>query len=93
MVGNLNEWVADWADRADIDHCVDWTTATQTLIPGGDFSCFGGDGNPIGTFNLLPGALFRGGFWGDGAVAGVFAVTAHFVPIEEDPALGFRCAR
>ena len=68
MVGNVAEWVADWADRNNVG-CTDWTS--QTGIAGGDISCFGGDGS--GAFNQIPGALFRGGYWGDGSNAGVVA--------------------
>jgi formylglycine-generating enzyme required for sulfatase activity len=32
MVGNVDEWVADWADRAN--GCTDWTS--QTGIAGGE---------------------------------------------------------
>src|SRR5262249_24550392 len=39
MIGNVAEWVADWADRANVG-CTDWTS--QTGIAGRDLSCFGG---------------------------------------------------
>jgi hypothetical protein len=74
MVGNVNEWVEDWADRAN--NCTDWTTSAG--IPGGDSSCFGGPGGA--GVSSLPGALFRGGDFADGASAGVFAVDAAIVP-------------
>src|SRR5262249_40599301 len=35
MVGNAEEWVADWADGANVG-CTDWTTSAG--IPGGDYS-------------------------------------------------------
>jgi len=90
MVGNVNEWVADWADRAQ--SCTDWTS--QTGIAGGDFSCFGGPGDPGGNpFNSIPGALFRGGNWKDGTGAGVFAVLAFDGPSGPSDVFGFRCAR
>jgi Sulfatase-modifying factor enzyme 1 len=53
MVGNVDEWVADWADRANVG-CTDWTS--QTGIAGGDFSCFGGNGS--GAFNQIPARCF-----------------------------------
>jgi hypothetical protein len=84
----VNEWVADWADRANVG-CTDWTS--QTGIVGGDFSCFGGNGS--GAFNQIPGALIRGGFWHDGTLAGVFAVRAIVVPSFAGDSFGFRCAR
>jgi len=88
MVGNVDEWVADWADRANVG-CTDWTT--QTGIAGGDFSCFGGNGS--GGFNQIPGALVRGGGFGNGMFAGVFAVDSSFVPSSSIGFRGFRCAR
>ncbi len=89
MVGNVNEWVADWADRAN-KGCVDWTT--QVAIAGGDFSCFGGDGNNL--FDRLPGALIRGGAWFSGTGAGVFAVSSASNPSDDSLSdVGFRCAR
>ena len=88
MVGNLGEWVADWADLAA--NCTDWTTSAG--IPGGDASCFGGPGG-AGS-NSLPGALIRGGDFVNGAGAGVFAVEALSDPSFSLAAgIGFRCAR
>ena len=40
MVGNADEWVADWADQASA--CTDWTMSAG--VPGHDLSCFGGPG-------------------------------------------------
>jgi len=101
MVGNMYEWVEDWADRAkensQPDACTDWTTAVG--FPGGDVSCFGGPGGsggvppPPGDTSTLPGALIRGGFFDSGAIAGVFAVHADFVPSDSAFGRGFRCAR
>src|SRR5262245_56855239 len=88
MVGNLWEWVADWADKNNAA-CTDWTS--QTGIAGGDFSCFGGNGS--GTVNQIPGALLRGGNFGLGSKAGVFAVFASFDPSFSVVSFGFRCAR
>ena len=88
MVGNVDEWVADWADLAN--NCTDWTTSVG--IPGGDRSCFGGPGGAGG--NSLPGALIRGGsFFAGGAFDGVFAVAALNNPSFSFGAFGFRCAR
>jgi sulfatase-modifying factor enzyme 1 len=90
MVGNVDEWVADWADRPQ--NCTDWTS--QTGIAGGDVSCFGGPGDSGGKpFFSIPGALFRGGSWGDGSNAGVFALNAGSFPSVSFGSLGFRCAR
>jgi formylglycine-generating enzyme required for sulfatase activity len=87
MVGNVNEWVADWGDLAAT--CTDWTTSAG--IPGSAFSCFGGAGG-AGS-NSLPGALLRGGGFLDGKFAGVFAVDANSFPSSWLSDLGVRCAR
>jgi len=80
MVGNVNEWVADWVDRAGM--CTNWL--------GGDASCFGGSGS--GASNQIPGALMRGGDW-NYVFSGVFMVDATLAPSEASPIVGFRCAR
>jgi len=87
MVGNVEEWVADWADQAA--NCTDWTTSAG--LPGIDISCFGGPGG-AGS-NSLPGALVRGGRWIDGSSGGVFKVVAFDNPSETGAVVGFRCAR
>ena len=83
MVGNLYEWVGDWADRATT--CDNWPPPFA-----GDASCYGGPGG-----NGLPGALFRGGYWGltGGSNAGVFAVEVINAPSFGVEGIGFRCAR
>jgi hypothetical protein len=89
MVGNLEEWVADWADGDPLSNCTDWTTSAS--IPGGDVSCFGGPG---GAFEFaLPRPLLRGGDWTFGLGAGVFAVRAIAAPGFAVSTVGFRCAR
>jgi formylglycine-generating enzyme required for sulfatase activity len=88
MVGNVWEWVGDWGDLAT-GGCTDWTS--QTGIAGGDISCVGGDGSSA--FARIPGALFRGGDWGFGTGAGVFAVNGGTFPSNSGGNVGFRCAR
>jgi len=93
MVGNVDEWVADWADNNGPSPCTDWTTSAS--FPGDDESCFGGPGGN-GTSGL-PVALLRGGTFRpnffNGTSAGVFAVDADGIPANSDSAIGFRCAR
>jgi formylglycine-generating enzyme required for sulfatase activity len=94
MVGNAGEWVEDWADGAG--GCTDWTS--QTGIAGGDASCFGGpgttsNGGETSPFNSIPAALWRGGDFDEGPLAGVFAVSASFHPSGLGFEIGFRCAR
>ena len=87
MVGNVSEWVGDWADKAS--SCTDWTS--QGGIAGGDLSCFGGTASSASL--RIPGALARGGDSGAAAGAGVFAVDAISIPTYSDFVTGFRCAR
>jgi len=83
MVGNVEEWVADWAEET-LD-CTDWTTALG--IPGNDSSCFGGNGSV-----KTPGGMTRGGGWASGASAGTLTVgTAP--PVYIFSGIGFRCGR
>ena len=99
MVGNVGEWVADWADQAQ--NCTDWTT--QTGIPGGDIICFGDFGAGRAQVSHpgshgIPAALIRGGqsvlsIGFAGSSAGVFSVDGLFFPSDFFPVLGFRCAR
>ena len=82
MVGNLWEWIADWGDVAA--GCQLWPA-----LYGSDLSCVGGDGT-----SGLAGALLRGGDFGAGTGAGVFAISADLLtPAVSSVYFGFRCAR
>ena len=81
MVGNVWEWVADWADQNNV--CTNWPMAF-----GSDISCFGGSG-----LLNLPAAFLRGGNFFSGSDAGVFAVGAQNDPSSSFHGNGFRCAR
>jgi formylglycine-generating enzyme required for sulfatase activity len=89
MVGNVDEWVADWVDNSFEGFCTNWTTSAG--IAGGDESCFGGSGGS--GRQALPGALIRGGSWENGTFDGVFSVSAAFDPASTGFSFGFRCAR
>jgi formylglycine-generating enzyme required for sulfatase activity len=84
MVGNVYERVADWSDTSN--GCV---TLPDYEGLGNDLSCVGGPG--LGWSNF-PGALYRGGYWDNGAAAGVFSVVATYPHLEIN-GIGFRCAR
>src|SRR5215468_5082937 len=91
MVGNVDEWVADWGDSSV--SCTSWPATF-----GSDLSCVGGPGttgNPGEQSGALsfPGAFVRGGSFFDQMDAGVFAVSAGTDPSQRSPSIGFRCAR
>lgn len=86
MVGNVSEWVADWAEKSS-NLC-----ASFGEDYGLDLACMDGDGLGVG-----PAAMIRGGSYGSGTNAGVFAMSAHvdFGALDQNARLytGFRCAR
>jgi formylglycine-generating enzyme required for sulfatase activity len=79
MVGNVDEWVADWVPRSTV--CGSWGSSS-------DFQCLAGAAT-----TGEPGALFRGGFFSDGAGAGPFSVNGFNSPSLSSFGVGFRCAR
>jgi formylglycine-generating enzyme required for sulfatase activity len=82
MVGNVDEWVEDWAGIQN--GCTDWSASF-----GGDINCFSG-----GSYNTLPAVLYRGGRWNAGPEeAGVFVVHTVADPSFSSLGIGFRCAR
>ncbi len=80
MVGNVNEWVADWVPGAA--GCPGWGSFSddQMCLAGGSTA----SGGPL--------APFRGGGWNGGAFTGPFAIDA-IQPWHSDPTIGLRCAR
>ncbi|MGH7896064.1 MAG: hypothetical protein ACREQL_15435 [Candidatus Binatia bacterium] len=83
MVGNLWEWVADWVPRSTT--CGTWSAGVS---PTGDYQCLGGAAT-----TGEPGALLRGDFFNDGALAGPLAVYGVDGPSWWFSGYGFRCAR
>lgn len=81
MVGNLDEWVADWVPLSS--SCPGWGGFSN------DFMCLAGT-NAAGTG---PGALLRGGHFFGGRLAGPLTVSGTFVPSRSEDFVGFRCAR
>src|SRR5262249_38453180 len=88
MIGNVDEWVGDWADRSV--SCTNWPASL-----GNDLSCVGGPGDSGGQSGTLsfPGAFLRGGRSWAGPGAVVFAVSSGGDPQQRSDAIGFRCAR
>jgi formylglycine-generating enzyme required for sulfatase activity len=82
MVGNVDEWVADWVPQSTT--CGSWTGHA-------DFQCFAGAAT-----TGEPGALMRGGNYSDGSGAGPLAINATDPPsfsFFSGGSVGFRCAR
>jgi formylglycine-generating enzyme required for sulfatase activity len=81
MVGNLEEWVADWVPLATT--CPGWGGLSD------DRMCLAGASTSPGG----PGALTRGGSFVDGVNAGPLAVNAGRRPSNAISFIGFRCVR
>ena len=80
MVGNLDEWVADWVPlSAD---CSNWGSLSDDLM------CLSGASSAGG-----PGALIRGGDFRSRTSAGPLAVVGSGGPFNARPFIGFRCVR
>jgi formylglycine-generating enzyme required for sulfatase activity len=86
MVGNVQEWVADWAVVASGVGCTIWPPGF-----GSDLTCMN-DSVPTG----FPAAIVRGGHFfnaGTGSVAGVFEISSALPSDGNFGARGFRCVR
>ncbi len=83
MVGNLNEWVADWVPRSTA--CGTWSPGVS---PTSDDQCFAGAATAG-----EPAALLRGGSFVSGPQAGPLAILASNPPSGPNGTVGFRCAR
>jgi len=84
MVGNVDEWVADWVPLSTMG-CPGWGAFSST----DDYQFFCGADTSTGG----PGALVRGGDFGNGANDGPFTVIGFRSPSDWSDSVGFRCAR
>jgi formylglycine-generating enzyme required for sulfatase activity len=89
MVGNMDEWVAEWVPRSST--CGTWSAS----VSADDEQCLAGafvSDNPRSTGG--PGALQRGGSFGNGRFAGPLTIIALYEPSQSGGStFGFRCAR
>lgn len=81
MVGNLDEWVAEWVPLSTA--CSTWGGLSDDLM-----CLFGANTSDVG-----PGALLRGGDYRNRTSAGPLAVVGSGGPFSSRPFIGFRCAR
>ena len=87
MIGNLNEWVADWMSGSG-----------GVPVAGNNGADFGLDevrginaaGNSTGGAQF-PSAIYRGGAYGAGNSGGVFTLVGAEMPNFANPVVGFRC--
>ena len=93
MIGNLNEWTADWMHGANGSL---WDPSTSTAGSGYGDDLMSGT-NPAanqGTNSSgFPAAIYRGGAYAGGSGAGVFSVVSNAAPSFKGANVGFRCAR
>jgi hypothetical protein len=81
MVGNLDEWVAEWVPLSTA--CATWGGLSDDLM------CLFG----ASTASVSPGALLRGGDFRSHTAAGPLAVVGSGGPFNSRAFIGFRCAR
>jgi formylglycine-generating enzyme required for sulfatase activity len=105
MVGNLWEWTAEWWQAGQTWQTADGETQCPSGCTGtgGWPSGYGADVtcnlngrvliNGVAWMPGVPAAALRGGTWGNGTLAGVFAVDLNHGPSSWSPANGVRCAR
>ena len=96
MIGSVWEWVADWGTAGAgasnaYGTAVSWVSASYN---GDQMWNIGGNAynGSAWTAGQAP-AVIRGGYWGDGANAGVFAFNANDGPSDWDVTIGLRCGR
>ena len=81
MVGNVDEWVAEWVPLST--SCATWGGLSDDLM-----CLFGASTSAFG-----PGALLRGGDFRNRTSAGPLAVVGSGGPFNSRAFIGFRCAR
>jgi len=100
MIGNVWEWVRDdlvrgayrgrdlpgdgYVSQVDAIGVATQVTSRPSSIYGNDYFW----SKPTGVYGMI-----RGGFYGSGADAGLYAVHADTPPESARPAIGFRCIR
>lgn len=90
MVGNLNEWAADWVPGSTA--VVGAGSAANTIAYGSD-AVAGISSAPNAGGEALPAAIYRGGAFAAGAAGGPFSLNAAESPVFSGANVGFRCAR
>ena len=91
MVGNAWEWVGDWV-QGNLNPWAPTVSATTNPTYGNDLTNGINAATVQGAGQNFLSALFRGGMFGSGSGAGVFAVEATGAPSVSSSSVGFRCA-
>lgn len=92
MIGNVQEWVADWSQAGGTSTP---TNATNSTTYGADNAIAVQAADLQGNGNNFPAAIYRGGDYNagnGGANAGEFAIAYNAAPSAVFPTIGFRCA-
>jgi formylglycine-generating enzyme required for sulfatase activity len=93
MIGNLFEWTSEWyASVGDASPAYDYKKSWPSSYGQDDVdnissSAFSDDK----VAPNIPAAALRGGRWGDGQGAGIFALDLDLAPSQESTVAGFRC--
>ena len=96
MIGSVWEWVADWGTAGAgasnaMGTAVPWVSASYN---GDQMWNIGGNAHNGSAWTAGQAlAVFRGGYWANGAAAGVFAFYASDGPSGWTSPVGFRCGR
>jgi formylglycine-generating enzyme required for sulfatase activity len=96
MIGNMWEWTAEWyagPATSGVSDAHYWPNAPSSTFNGditwniSSFAFY----NPLGYVQGIPAAASRGGYWTDGAGAGIFALNVSDSPALHHSGVGFRC--
>ena len=96
MIGNVWEWVAWWGQAGrDMSIAQGASASPWPVAYNGDYTwnINGEAHNGTSWATALPAAALRGGYWNNGANAGVFAVDLGHGPSNWYTNTGFRCCR
>lgn len=95
MIGNVWEWTGEWAPLSTgcLGESAGYFQDLQCMVGAADPRLEYDGVCPYCGLAIGVGGVRRGGDWGNGPGAGIFAIEAGWVPGAIDNRIGFRCAR
>lgn len=93
MVGNVNEWVADWMQGNADAFATSGIGGVNSATYGSDSASRVQPASTQGSGANFPAAIYRGGAFGAGTSGGAFSFNAAVAPSFSAVNIGFRCAR